>query len=121
MSGRPSGFDDGYGDGFAVWDEPRKGLSREDRAYMHGIAAMGGYFHDAARDRGGLLTTATNWELAGYLSWKLTEDQLPLKGWETILRASTLFGSGEGPNGRMRTEYGGCPWPVMAMERVWHC
>jgi len=38
-----------------------------------------------------------------------------------ILRTSVLLGSGEGPKGRIRTLYGGCPEPEIVMERFPHC
>jgi len=43
------------------------------------------------------LTTATNCELTGYLSWKLTEESSPGNCWDTIVRTSMLFASGVGP------------------------
>ena len=63
------------------------------------------------RDWGWGLTTATNCELAGNLSWKLTEESSPENCWDTIVRTSMLFASGVGPYGMIRTLYGGAPEP----------
>ena len=69
-----------------------------------------------------ILTTATNCEFSGYFNINDTLFAPSANTTSTIFLASTAFGSGVGPNGMIRTRYGGLPSsPEMAIVKFLHC